>query len=49
MLSETNDMMSMTSLKSYIAMEKAFSSSGKAEWQTYSVFSTFFCWSVDWY
>jgi len=36
MLSETNGTMSMTSQKSYIAVGKAFSSCGKAEWRTYS-------------
>jgi len=36
MFSETNDMMSMNRQKSYIAMENAFSSFGKAEWRTYS-------------
>jgi len=39
MLSETygnNGMLSTISQKSYIAVEKAFSSSSKAEWRTYS-------------
>jgi len=48
MLSETNGTMSMTrqseKLGPYIAVEKAFSSCGKAELRTYSQFSTF---SVD--
>ena len=50
MLSETNDTITRCqwpdSQKSYIAVEKAFSSCGKAEWRTYSAHFLLISWLI---
>ena len=46
MLSETNGTMSMTRQSSYIAVKKAFSSCGKAEWRTYSAYFPLISWLI---